>query len=344
MLSGDQLSNLRKLVGAPEPGAAAPPASPARVEPLSAQGARLAEYARRATREAAVDRFLSVTRSVAICSGKGGVGKSNLAVNLAVLLARLGKRTVLIDADLGLANDDILLGIRPAHHLYHFMCGQRTLDEILVEGPAGMKLLPGGSGISELANLREAERRHFLDGMAALARHAEILLVDTSAGLSRNVVGFALSADDAVVVATPEPTSLLDAFGMVKALVRAGRRTGIYITVNRARSVEEAARTLDRLRRTAMRFLAVGLHDGGYILEDPEVPAAVRAQTPFILRAPACPAARSLETALARIFGLTEEPRPCHNPEPGRPLAGFLGRLASMFDRRGKEGHGDATR
>ncbi len=340
-MTPDQLSNLRKLAAGPGPGASpAAPAAEIPVAPLSAQGERLRAFAARHTREEAVERFLSCSRSVAVCSGKGGVGKSNVAVNLAVLLARLGKRTVLLDADLGLANDDILLGLRPKHHLYHFMCGQKSMDEILVEGPCGMRLLPGGSGISELANLREMERRQLLEGLAGLARIAEIVLVDTSAGLSRNVVHFALAADDAVVVATPEPTSMLDAFGMVKALVRAGRNANVFVTVNRARTAEEAGATFDRLRRTAMRFLSVPLLDGGYVLEDPAVTDAVRAQRPFVLERPGSPAARSLETALARIFGLTGEPRPCHNPVAGNPLRHFIGRLASMFEKSGKAGHG----
>jgi flagellar biosynthesis protein FlhG len=300
---------------------------------VGGQAASLLQQMSQTDRESRIDSFVKATRSIAICSGKGGVGKSNLSVNLAILLSSLGKRSLLIDADLGLANDDILMGIRPKHHLYHFLCGQKSLQDILIEGPAGMKLLPGGSGISQLADLREMERKQILTGFLELSKSADILLIDTAAGINRDVLNFVMAAEDTLVVVNPEPTSLLDAFGMVKAIVGGGKRTNIHVVVNKVENEAEGQKTFERLQRTADRFLLVKLHYAGCIFDDPAVTTAVKTQKPFILSAPDSPASRSLQQVLTRIFGLTGPGSTCHNKKNNHSLRTFFRRLVEVFDQ-----------
>lgn len=334
MLTKDQLSNLRRLIQQTEP--VEPTIASVEVAPAPVVLAGQVRGLQRAvedSREARVERFVASRRSIAVCSGKGGVGKSNISVNLAIMLSRLGKKTLLIDADLGLANDDILLGLRPKHHLYHFLCGQKTISEILVEGPHGMQLLPGGSGIAQLADLKEMERTQILSGLSTLGQRAEVVMIDTAAGINRDVLNFVAAAEDALVVTQPEPTSLLDAFGIVKAMVNRGKRNRIWVVVNRARDAAEARRTFDRLDRTARRFLMVELKDAGYVLEDRQVGEAVRIQKPFVLEYPDGPATQSLEKVLRRIFGLTEPVGSGHTGTTDRPLRHFFRKLVEVFER-----------
>jgi flagellar biosynthesis protein FlhG len=218
-------------------------------------------------------------RVISVTSGKGGVGKTNIVTNLAYALAREGKRVLVLDADLNLANVDILLGLTPKFNLHHVFTGEKTLAEILVEGPGGLRILPASSGILELADLTESQRLYFLSEMEALAGTIDILLVDTAAGINNNVVYFNLAAQERIIILTPEPTSLTDAYALIKVLSSKHDVKRFRILVNQARSEKEAIAVFRKLSVVADRFLeTLSLDFIGHIPYDAKLPQAVRAQ------------------------------------------------------------------
>ncbi|WP_258359707.1 MinD/ParA family protein [Moorella sulfitireducens (nom. illeg.)] len=241
------------------------------------------------------------SRVVAIASGKGGVGKTNIAVNLGLILARQGRRTLLFDADLGLANVDILMGLVPRYSLKEVAGGQCTIEEVVVHGPHDLLLVPGASGFQELAELAPGDRERLLQGLATLAGQVDIILVDSGAGISRAVFTFAAAAGEALVVATPEPTSITDAYGLIKGLQRLGVK--MHLLINRAASNLEGQEAAGRLQGACRRFLHLELPLLGIIPEDPRVGQAVRRQQPFSELYPRCPATLALEEAAARFQG-----------------------------------------
>src|SRR6185369_6115684 len=177
----------------------------------------------------------SQCRVIAVTSGKGGVGKTNITVNLALALSRKGLKVLLMDADMGLANVDVLFGIIPKHTLVSVLNGQKTLKEIIVEGPEGVRIVASGSGgVQELADLNESQRNKFLQALMELQHESDVILVDTGAGLHRNVLAFAIAAEEVLIVTTPEPTALMDAYGMMKVLHREKKDPVIRVLVNMA--------------------------------------------------------------------------------------------------------------
>lgn len=261
-------------------------------------------------------------RVIAVASGKGGVGKTNIVVNLGLILARQGRRTLVFDADLGLANVDILMGLVPGHTITEVITGRRNLSEVVVSGPGGLLLIPGASGIQELADLDPATRNRLIGELEALAREVDVILVDSGAGISQAVFSFAAAAGEAIVVATPEPTSITDAYGLIKGLQRL--RVRVNLLVNRAISYTEGRQTAQRLQGACRRFLQLELPLLGIIPEDSHVGEAVRRQQPFCELYPRCQAARALEEAAARING--QEP-------PAAGTRGFWQRLGRLLGR-----------
>jgi flagellar biosynthesis protein FlhG len=243
---------------------------------------------------------------VAVVSGKGGVGKTNVAVNLAVCLAARQHRVVLFDADFGLANADLLLGVSVTHTLAHVVSGRCDLDDVIVDAVGGVQFVPGASGVGQLANLSEFERRKVLDILGVLDQRGDILVVDCAAGISRNVTAFALAADHILLVTTPEPTALTDAYAVAKTLHRQECSATIAAVVNQAASRTEAREVHQRLSSVADKFLGLPVDLGGYILHDEHVPRAVRERAPVVLRYPRCPASSCLMAvagSLARQTG-----------------------------------------
>jgi flagellar biosynthesis protein FlhG len=244
----------------------------------------------------------SAARVIAVTSGKGGVGKTNVVANLAVALGRRGQRVVVIDADLGLANLDTLLGLHPRATLRHVLNGERSIREILLEGPAGVQIVPASSGFEDLTRLTNAQRFQLLDQVDTLEGAFDVLLLDTGAGISDNVLFFAAAAQETVVVVTPEPTSLTDAYAVVKVLsTRYAERT-LSVLVNMARSEWEARRTFSHLARVADRFLQVSLRYLGNVPYDAELPQAVRRQKVLLDLAPGAPASRAFETLADNVL------------------------------------------
>lgn len=249
------------------------------------QATRLRELARAKGR---------TSRLLAIASGKGGVGKTNIAVNLAVCLAARGLRTTLVDLDMGLANADLLLNVRARYTLSHVLAGQRTIDQICTEGPGGIRFVAGGSGLQELANLSDFERQNLLAWLGVLQDSADIVVLDCGAGISRNVITFAAAADTTIVVTTPQPTALTDAYALIKVLRRERCRCALSLFVNMADSRADARAAYERITSVAKRFLDYSVADGGYMLHDTSVELAVQHRVPFVIRSPGCGASACL--------------------------------------------------
>ncbi|MDK2822091.1 MAG: flagellar biosynthesis protein FlhG [Clostridia bacterium] len=235
------------------------------------------------------------TKVITIASGKGGVGKTNFTLNLGLALAELGQRVLILDADLGLANIDVILGISPRFNLFHVINGEKELSEIIIEGPNGIKIIPGGSGIYELADLKEWQLERFLIKLSALESESDYLLIDTGAGISKNVLNFTLAADEIFIVTTPEPTSLTDAYGLIKTLNKHKFIGNIKIIVNKAVSYEEGEIAAKKLKIVVNKFLInCKLEIMGCILDDKVVQDSVKKQQPFILNYPTSKAANGI--------------------------------------------------
>ncbi|SHH11133.1 flagellar biosynthesis protein FlhG [Desulforamulus hydrothermalis Lam5 = DSM 18033] len=263
-------------------------------------------------------------RVIAVTSGKGGVGKTNLTVNLAVELNRRGYRTAIFDADLGMANAEVLLGISPRYTLYDYLYNGKSMIEIIAVAPAGVSVISGGSGFVELANLDYQARKRLGRGLQELDRCFDFVLVDTGAGISKTVLGFVAAAQEALVVLTPEPTSLTDAYGLIKILAKYNVHNQIMVVVNRAGDEKEAWRTYQTLQTTTERFLQVRLINLGFLPDDKTVVQAVKQQQPFIMQAPAAPAAQHLVQVANRLLAGRQA------ESPGG-LQSFFGKLMRLF-------------
>ncbi|NLA27832.1 MAG: MinD/ParA family protein [Firmicutes bacterium] len=243
------------------------------------------------------------SRVIAVTSGKGGVGKTNLVLNLALKLAQMNCRVVVIDADLGLANVDILLNILPEHTLEDVISGKKEILEILLEGPQGIKIVPGGSGLFDLANLDLVRRNRLLDKLRVLERYGEIILLDTSAGISKNVIDFIRIADEFIMVTTPEPTALTDGYGMLKIIAGHNLHRSGYVVVNYTKEMLEGERTFKRLQSMVQKFLpGFEIRYLGGIGYDRAVAMAVQDFSPFLLKYPESAAAASIHNIAWRLL------------------------------------------
>jgi len=250
---------------------------------------------------------------ISISSGKGGVGKTNIVANLALALTRLGKRVLVLDADLGLANIDILLGLTPRYTIEHLLTGQKRLQEILVPGPEGMVILPAGSGIQELADLNEGQKLFLLNEMDQLSQRIDVLLIDTGAGISSNVLYFNLAAQESIIIITPEPTSLTDAYALIKVLATRHQKKHFIILANAVAHEPEAMEVFRKISLVADRFLgSVSLDYLGYIPRDEHVLRAVRKQKAVLELFPQSPAGKSFMILSQRLLD-----RPFRNRNEG---------------------------
>jgi flagellar biosynthesis protein FlhG len=241
---------------------------------------------------------------MAVASGKGGVGKTNVAVNLAVALTRLNHRVALLDADFGLGNVDVFLGLAPERHIGHLLAGEATLPEILIPGPGGVQIVPASSGLQSLTSLTQAQRDLLGAAFDTLCAELDFLLIDTASGISDNVVDTMLLAGRVMLVTSVEPAAIVDAYATAKVLHHAAPATEIGIVVNNVRSPEEASLAFRQLDMAAKRFLGRGLQDYGFVSEDPAVRDAVLVQRPIVDHMPQSPASRCFRILAARMAGL----------------------------------------
>jgi flagellar biosynthesis protein FlhG len=229
---------------------------------------------------------VNLARVIAVTSGKGGVGKTNFSVNVGIALAKLGQRVLLVDADLGLANADVVLGVTPKFHLGHVLSGQKQVSEVIQEGPAGIKILAGGSGDYKLANLSERSLESCVSSFNEVQKDLDFIIVDTGAGLSRSVLKFVLAAGEVIIITTTEPTSITDAYGIIKVVATTDPNIPLWVVVNMTRDEAEGRQVMERLTTVSQRFLGIALANIGFITWDQTVSKAVKEQQPFIIGHP----------------------------------------------------------
>jgi flagellar biosynthesis protein FlhG len=221
-------------------------------------------------------------RTIAITSGKGGVGKTNITANLACTLAKMNKKILLLDADAGLANIDVILGLTPKYNLHHVLNGERKLSEIIVPGPSGIKILPSASGIQEMTDLSKGQKLTLLDDFDSIQDKFDFMLIDTAAGITSNVMYFNMAAKEIIVVTSPEPTSLTDAYALIKILYQQYAKKRFRILINMVSGAAEANKVYLRLSHATDHFLNLNIEFIGYILHDKKIQDAVKMQQAFV--------------------------------------------------------------
>jgi flagellar biosynthesis protein FlhG len=263
-------------------------------------------------------------RVISVSSGKGGVGKSNITLALALALASLKKKVLNWDADLGLANTDVLLGIRTRYTIHDWLKGARSLEEIVIDVPGGISILPAASGILELTDITREEKERLISDFKSWRGDLDFMLIDTAAGIGQNVVFFNLVASERLVILTNEPTSITDAYALIKSLATKHRLNGFYILPNMVADLQEAKRVFRLLADVAGRHLPqVSLDLAGFVPRDEAVPDAVRRQSPFFSLYPQAEASRKVLEAARRL--LSAEP----------PALGREGGIALLISRLG---------
>lgn len=272
-----------------------------------------------------VRRHRGRATTIALASGKGGVGKSSIAVNLSVSLAGCGLRVTLVDVDLGLANADLILNIQPRYTLSHVLLGVKSLEEVSVVGPNGIRLIPGASGIQRIADISEFERQQLISQIHKLADSTDIILLDCGAGIGRNVISFAQAADCVTIITTPQPPALTDAYAMIKTLHNEGYAGRLSLLVNMVSNQAEATEAYRRVAGVAKRFLNYVVAESGYVLQDTTVELAVRQRCPFVLRYPNSNASACI-TAIANDLA-----RSLADRSATRSRGSLLRRVAGLF-------------
>jgi len=271
-------------------------------------------------------RKQSKMRVIAVTSGKGGVGKTNLTVNLAIALAEYGQRIIILDGDLGLANVDIAFGLTARYTIEHLLSGEKTIEEIILTGPQGIGIIPGGSGVQELANIDRDKLTNALTNLGRLEKMADILIIDTGAGLGHTVMNFLQAADDIILVTTPEPTAMIDAYGLLKTLRQEAGEVPIHVVINRVRSEGDAQATFKRLETAVLKFLDGSLDFMGWVYDDHLVGRSVMLQEPLGISFPESSAYRCIQWIAGTVTGINLSP-----PRQAGGVRGFLSKLLRAF-------------
>lgn len=248
-----------------------------------------------------------LARIISVTSGKGGVGKTNIVINLGLALKRLNKRVLILDADLGLGNLDVLLGLAPRYNLSHVLRGIKTMEEIIVHGPEGIMILPASNGIQEMAHLTGTQRFKLISELDRMLETNDILLIDTASGISSDVTYFNVKAQEILIVVTPEPTSITDAYALIKVLSLKYRANQFNVVVNKARNMQEAQDVFRQLQTVTDKFLTISIEYLGAILFDEMVQRSAKRQRILMDMHPRSPAARCY-TALAKRMNSSSPP------------------------------------
>jgi flagellar biosynthesis protein FlhG len=255
------------------------------------------------TADAVAPQQTGQTRIISITSGKGGVGKSTVSVNLAISIANSGKRVLLFDGDLGLANINVLLGIIPEHNIYEVVKGKKRIQDIVIRTGYGIDIIAGANGISQLANLSDHQREQFIVGLSDLSGY-DVMIIDTGAGVGPNVLGLVMPADDILVITTPEPTAITDAYGMIKSIVANDKNKSIKLLVNRVPTALEAKRVADRLISISSQFLRANVQNIGFIFEEGLVQRSISSQRPHVVLYPGSKSAACIAHVAARLLNI----------------------------------------
>ena len=238
---------------------------------------------------------------LAITSGKGGVGKTNIAANLAICLAASRKKVLLVDADLSLGNLDVVMNINSKYNISHLINGQKSIKETIHVGLVGVEVICGASGLEELANINEFQRQRLLKELSRLQSDSDVIVIDTAAGISKSVLGFCLAADHVLVVTTPEATAMTDAYAMIKVLVGNRFDGRVSLIVNMAETITEGKKTYQKIANVARHFLNVQVYDTGVLAKDKRLTYAVRLRKPVVLAYPKSQIASSLVALAAKL-------------------------------------------
>jgi flagellar biosynthesis protein FlhG len=242
------------------------------------------------------------TKIITVTSGKGGVGKSNFVVNLAIVLQNKGKRVLIFDADLGMGNDDVLMGLYPKHNIFDIIFTQLEIKDIIIEGTNGVGLIPAGSALSKAQELEESDKKIFLEKLETLDEY-DYILMDTGAGVNKDVLSFIAASEELILITTPEPTSLTDGYSLIKAIDHYKLKTNAKIIVNKAFTKAEGEETYNRFNRAVSKFLKIDIEYLGCILDDRKLVQSVRQQKPFVVLYPNCDAAKDIEIIAMKLIG-----------------------------------------
>ena len=248
----------------------------------------------------------SKPRIITVTSGKGGVGKSNIVVNLSIALQKMGRKVMIFDADIGMGNDDIIMGCSSRFSVFDVIINGKEIEDVVMTGPFGVKLLPGGSALTKVEDLTEIQRNRFLNKLTALTG-LDYIIMDTGAGVNKSVLGFIACCEDLIIVTTPEPTSLTDAYSLLKAVKHFKIKNSAKVIVNRSLDNNEANITFNKFNNAVIKFLDMKLEYLGKIGEDKKLAYAVRAQQPVIVSYPSSEAARDINNIASKIEGMNDK-------------------------------------
>lgn len=259
-------------------------------------------------------------RIITVTSGKGGVGKSNFTLNFALALKALGSRVLIFDADIGMANIDVLMGVRSRYSLYHLLKGERNIQEIVQLGTNGLPFIAGGSGMADLFTLSESDLNFFTSQIERIAGEMDIIIFDTGAGLSKETLKFITSADECLVVTTPEPTSITDAYALIKVVHGLEENVSFRLVINRVADELEARQVADKISLVAQQFLKVEIPTLGYMSDDAHVMQAVKKQIPFSAAYPGCTAAKDVHSLAMKFLNVPQK----HSKDTLSGIRGFM--------------------
>jgi len=249
----------------------------------------------------------AASRIMCVTSGKGGVGKSNFTVNFALELAKANKRVLIIDADFGLSNIDVILGVTPKYDLSYVMRRKKHLREIITAAPGNINFISGGSGVYDLINLSADDIEYFLAELSDIENDTDIIIFDTGAGINDNNVQIITACDEVVLVATTEPPSIVDAYALLKTVIDVRREPEFKLVINKAENVNEARRIIGNFINVTKSYLRLNIEPLGYILDDSSVVKAVKSQKPFVTMFPDSAAAKNMSGIAAKYLTGCEE-------------------------------------
>ncbi|UMZ74499.1 AAA family ATPase [Natranaerofaba carboxydovora] len=265
-------------------------------------------------------------RVIAVTSGKGGVGKSSLSINIAISMARLGQRACVVDADLGMANVDVLLNLSPKYNLTHLIMGYKDIFDIVLEGPEGILIIPGGSGWQEIANLRDSQFSKLLQAFNKLDDYADVILLDTGAGVNKNVINFLLASDEVLLVTTPEPHAITDAYAMIKIIMRESPELPIRLIVNKVDDKREGDYVGEKIVMASKQFLGASVKYLGHVMDNTTFSQSIKKQKPIMIEWPRSKTAQEIEMISNEILGR-------ENPD-NQGLKGFIKKLSGFLAKK----------